>query len=84
MRETGSENAPEDSAFISEDGDEKIVNESSLYGNEEENIGLLTGRSESAIEEDDCYYDGISKCKAINSSFINLKNNNLLIAFGRK
>ena len=36
----------------------------------------ITARSESAIDEEDI--DGISKCKAINSSFINLKSNNLL------
>ena len=30
----GSENAPEDSGFISEDNEERIVNESSLYNEE--------------------------------------------------
>jgi len=32
--EEGSENAPEDSGFISEDNEERIVNESSLYHEE--------------------------------------------------
>lgn len=51
---------------------------------QEENM-IMTGRSESAI--DDMYeeeIEGISKCKAINSSYINLKRNNLLIAYGKK
>jgi hypothetical protein len=45
----------------------------------------MTGRSESAIdygEEEEI--EGISKCKAINSSYINLKRNNLLISYGKK
>lgn len=46
---------------------------------------IMTGRSESAVDE---FYEeeieGISKCKAINSSYINLKRNNLLTAYGRK
>jgi hypothetical protein len=44
---------------------------------------IMTGRSESAIDEDD-EVSGISKCKAINSSYINLKRNNLLISYGKK
>jgi hypothetical protein len=50
---------------------------------------MMTGRSESAV--DDCDEDdegdggsgisSLSKCKAINSSFINLKRNNLLINY---
>lgn len=41
---------------------------------------MMTGRSESAIDEDDDITN-LSKCKAINTSFINLKNNNLLNNF---
>jgi hypothetical protein len=40
----------------------------------------MTGRSESAID-DDCGEEignSLSKCKTINTSFINLKKNNLL------
>jgi len=45
---------------------------------------ILTGRSESALDDAlDDEVEGISKCKAINSSFINLKRNNLLIAYGK-
>lgn len=76
----GSENAPEDSGFISDDQEERIVNESSL---EVDDMMIMTGRSESAIDEDD-EISGISKCKAINSSYINLKRNNLLISYGNK
>jgi hypothetical protein len=46
----------------------------------------MTGRSESAVD-DDIEGENISetsKCKAINSSFVNLKRNNLLISYGRK
>ncbi len=108
----GSENAPEDSGFISEDGcEERIVNESSLNQSnqnedddldepmfveegeekfftqpcEQEMILIMTARSESAIDEGlEDEIEGISKCKAINSSFINLKRNNLLNAFGKQ
>ena len=44
----------------------------------------MTGRSESAMDDEDNEIEGISKCKAINSSYINLKRNNLLIAYGNK
>jgi len=46
----------------------------------------MTGRSESAIDDDfeQESIAGIAKCKAINSSFINLKRNNLLINYGRR
>lgn len=44
----------------------------------------MTGRSESAMDENDDEIEGISKCKAINSSYINLKRNNLLIAYGKR
>eukprot|EP00347_Sterkiella_histriomuscorum_P018828 403344018 len=108
----GSENAPEDSGFLSDDAEqERIVNESSLYQDEfgqsqnllaqtvsgdpyllysdafedqsDPNL-IMTGRSESAMDDNDDEIEGISKCKAINSSYINLKRNNLLIAYGRK
>ena len=49
---------------------------------EDENM-ILTGRSESAIDEEDVE-TSMSKCKAINSSYINLKRNNLLMAFDYK
>ena len=121
----GSENAPEDSGFLSdeEDQQERIVNESSLYNEDEEfsqthggDMGclttghnnlydgfgdahvfghefqddnsmpmIMTARSESTM--DDCQdeeIEGISKCKAINSSYINLKRNNLLISYGKR
>ena len=42
----------------------------------------LTGRSESAIDEEEI--ESLSKCKAINSSYINLKRNNLLNTYGKK
>lgn len=47
---------------------------------------IMTGRSESAIDDDldGDGTDGIAKCKAINTSYINLKRNNLLISYGRK
>ncbi len=38
---------------------------------------ILTARSESAIDEEDDMTN-FSKCKAINSSYINLKRNNML------
>ena len=40
---------------------------------------MMTGRSESAIDDDeDGLTSGLAKSKAINSSYINLKRNNLL------
>lgn len=46
---------------------------------------IMTGRSESAINDlEEEEIEGISKCKAINSSYINLKRANLLISYGRK
>jgi hypothetical protein len=45
---------------------------------------IMTGRSESAMDDMHEEIEGISKCKAINSSFINLKRNNLLISYGKK
>ena len=46
---------------------------------------MMTGRSESALDEAlDDEVEGISKCKAINSSFINLKRNNLLTAYSKQ
>lgn len=36
------------------------------------------------MDENDDEIEGISKCKAINSSYINLKRNNLLIAYGKR
>lgn len=72
---SGSENAPDDSAYMSENYcEERIVNESSMM-TEDENF-MTTGRSESAIDEEEI--EGISRCKAINSSYINLKRNNML------
>lgn len=58
------------------------MNESSLDYAEDDML-MMTGRSESAIEEEE-EVQGISKCKAINSSYINLKRNNLLISYGKK
>ena len=84
----GSEKAPEDSGFVSDDMDyqERIVNQSSLEGDDyDDDMMMFTGRSESAIDDDmDDEFSGISKCKAINSSYINLKRNNLLISYGKK
>ncbi len=50
--------------------------------NDDDNL-ILTARSESAIDEDDDV-TSLSKCKAINSSYINLKGNNMLVAFPSK
>ena len=77
----GSENAPEDSGFVSDENDmqERIVNESSLDGDSDMMLGM-TGRSESAIDDDE-EIEGLSKCKAINSSYINLKRNNTLTSY---
>jgi hypothetical protein len=101
----GSENAPEDSGFVSDDGEdqERIVNESSLDAGEEDmyvQVGeekfftqeceeemmlIMTGRSETALDDAfDDEIEGISKCKAINTSFINFKRNNLLNAYGKR
>jgi hypothetical protein len=43
----------------------------------------MTGRSDSAIDEEDDVM-GLAKCKAINNSYINLKSNNMLTAFAYK
>lgn len=82
--DSGSENAPEDSAYISDEDEyqDRIVNESSLMNEDDDNL-ILTARSESAIDEDDDV-TSLSKCKAINSSYINLKGNYMLVAFPSK
>ncbi|CDW74861.1 UNKNOWN [Stylonychia lemnae] len=107
----GSENAPEDSGFLSDEDcqQERIVNESSLYNDDEftqsqalftggdanligfqneqinDEMMIMTGRSETAMDDEQDYeIEGISKCKAIHSSYINLKRNNLLISYGKK
>ena len=49
---------------------------------DDENL-IMTGRSESAIEEEDDI-TSMAKCKAINNSYINLKSNNMLLAFSYK
>lgn len=51
------------------------MNESSLF-EEDENM-IMTGRSESAIDDDEDHISTLSKCKAINTSYINLKRNML-------
>jgi hypothetical protein len=58
---------------VSEDQEEKIVNESSLE--DENDMVMMTGRSESAVDDDESEVSCISKCKSINSSYINLKRN---------
>ena len=50
--------------------------------NDDDNM-ILTARSESAIDEDD-EVSNLSKCKAINTSYINLKGNNMMVAFPSK
>ena len=76
----GSENAPEDSGYISEGVDEnRILNESSLMYEEEDMI--MTARSESVVDEEEGEVHDISHCKAINSSYINLKRNNILLSY---
>jgi len=54
VEDSGSENAPIDSAYVSDEDElqDRIVNESSLMNEEDENL-ILTGRSESAIDEED-------------------------------
>jgi len=65
---------------LSDDADEhKIVNESSIY---EDDMLIMTGRSESAIDEEDI--ESLSKNRAINSSYINLKKNNMLNIWAKK
>ena len=49
--------------------------------NDDEENMILTASSESHIDEEDDV-TSMSKCKAINNSYINLKRNNMLVAFG--
>lgn len=64
-----------------QEGEEKFFTQQC----EEEMMMIMTGRSESAIDDMmDEEIEGISKCKAINSSYINLKRNNLLISYGKQ
>ncbi len=58
------------------------MNESSLMEEEDEQM-ILTARSESAIDDLDDV-STLSKSRAINSSFINLKRNNMLLQFAQK
>jgi hypothetical protein len=58
---------------VSDDQEEKIVNESSL--DDETEMMMMTGRSESAIEDDESDRSCISNVRAINSSYINFKRN---------
>ena len=76
--ESGSENAPDDSAYISGDEEQRIVNESRIEDGYEDEYRIMTGRSDSVIDEDEIM--GLEKWRAINSSYINLKENNLLAA----
>jgi hypothetical protein len=62
-----------------EDEEHKIVNESSIY---DDDMLIMTGRSESAIDEEDI--ESLSLNRAINSSYINLKRNNLLISYVKR
>ena len=55
------------------------MNESSLLDEEDDQM-ILTARSESAIDDFDDI-STLSKSRAINSSFINLKRNNMLLQF---
>lgn len=48
---------------------------------DEQEALIMTARSESAIDEDEDNLSSLSKCKAINSSYINLKRNNLLVQY---
>ena len=69
-----------------EEGEQRIINECSMIGEgdvgavgaEEDPYMLMTGRSESAIEDEDEDVPSIAKCGIINASFINFKDNNLL------
>lgn len=80
--ETGSENAPDDSAYLSGDDDyeQRIVNESDLQEEYQDEYLLDSARSDSICDEDEVL--GLARCRAINSSYINLKDNNLLAADG--
>ena len=80
----GSENAPDDSAYISDEQDDhqKIVNESSLVMDDTGDYGddqlMMTGRSESIIDADEDVKSTM-KCKNINQSHVNLKSNNIFL-----
>ena len=52
-----------------------IVNESRIEDGYEDEYIIMTGRSDSVIDEDEIM--GLEKWRAINSSYINLKDNNL-------
>ena len=45
---------------------------------------MLSGRSDSMVEDEEEEIVAIAKCKAINSSYINLKRQNILMTFGKR
>ena len=49
----------------------------------DENL-IMTGRSESAIDEEEEVAHHLEKGRSINCSYINLKRNNLLVTFAQK